>query len=133
MTEIPQHIVEAIIRQAYSERPNEACGLLAGVGYRVKACFPLTNVDHSPVHFSFDPREQFRVLKEARALGLRIMACYHSHPSSSARPSDEDVRLAYDPQLIYLIVSLAEAEPLLKAFRIRNGAVEEEGFLVLQA
>lgn len=114
--EIPQAILDAIIQQACDELPDEACGLLAGVDNVVKKRFPLENADHSPEHFSFDPREQFRVLREARAEGLRILANYHSHPSTPARPSDEDIRLAYDPDILYLIASLAGEQPVVKAF-----------------
>jgi proteasome lid subunit RPN8/RPN11 len=116
MIEIPQWIVDAIIQQAYDELPDETCGLLAGIDGVVKKRFPMENTDHSPEHFSFDPKEQFRVLKEARAEGLKIIANYHSHPSSPARPSEEDIRLAFDPQIFYLIVSLAGETPVLKAF-----------------
>lgn len=114
--EIPQEIADAIIRQAYDELPDESCGLLAGLDGAVKKRYPLVNTDHSPEHFSFDPREQFRVLKEARAEGFKIIANYHSHPSSPARPSEEDIRLALDPNIIYLIVSLAGEAPDIKAF-----------------
>jgi proteasome lid subunit RPN8/RPN11 len=127
MIEIPQHILDAIFAQALYELPNEACGLLSGRGGRIEHYHPLTNIDHSPEHFSFAPREQFRVLKEARAQGCKILANYHSHPSTPARPSVEDIRLAYDPDILYLIISLAEASPVVKAFRIVGGRVEEVG------
>jgi proteasome lid subunit RPN8/RPN11 len=114
--EIPAGIMDAIIRQACDELPDEACGLLTGINGVVHKRYPMENTDHSPEHFSFDPREQFRVLKEARADGLRIIANYHSHPSTPARPSEEDIRLAFDPEIIYLIVSLASQTPVVKAF-----------------
>jgi proteasome lid subunit RPN8/RPN11 len=113
---IPQTVIDAIFRQAVDELPEEACGLLAGVDGAVKKHFPLENTDHSPEHFSFDPREQFRVLREARAEGLHILASYHSHPSTPARPSDEDIRLAFDPDILYLIASLAGEQPVVRAF-----------------
>jgi proteasome lid subunit RPN8/RPN11 len=113
---ISQVIIDEIVRQAYDELPNESCGLLVGLDDVVKKRYPLVNTDHSSEHFSFDPHEQFRVLKEARTEGLRIIANYHSHPSSPARPSDEDIRLAFDPNIFYLILSLAEETPVLKAF-----------------
>jgi [CysO sulfur-carrier protein]-S-L-cysteine hydrolase len=125
MISIPQSIVEAIIAQAQNELPHEACGLLAGLGSEVKQHYALTNIDHSPEHFSFDPTEQFKTLRSARAQGWTIIANYHSHPSSPARPSQEDIRLAYDPAILYLILSLAEETPVLKAFRIQNGQPEE--------
>lgn len=124
MIEIPQHIIDAIIKQAYNELPDEACGLLTGEGNSVRKQYALTNTDHSPEHFSFDPKEQFAVLKEARKDNLRIIANYHSHPATAARPSEEDIRLAYDPDITYIIVSLAEADPVIKAFSIRERMVQ---------
>ncbi|MDR3338899.1 MAG: M67 family metallopeptidase [Candidatus Symbiothrix sp.] len=126
---IPQSIIDGIIAQARNELPDEACGLL--VGSRDVAChvfkqYPLTNIDHSPEHFSFDPKEQFGVLRDARSQGLRIIANYHSHPKSPARPSEEDIRLAFDPEIIYIILSLQEKDnPVIKAFSIINKCVEQ--------
>jgi proteasome lid subunit RPN8/RPN11 len=64
-----------------------------------------------------------------RANGLTPLGNWHSHPESPARPSEEDKRLAYDPTVNYLILSLMNAdEPVLKAFDInkeREVTVEE--------
>jgi proteasome lid subunit RPN8/RPN11 len=123
---IPQSIIDGIVTQARNELPNEACGLLVGKGNEAFRQYPLTNIDHSPEHFSFDPKEQFQVLREARKAGLQIIANYHSHPESPARPSEEDIRLAFDPEIIYIILSLQEKEnPVIKAFAIREGEKEE--------
>jgi len=127
MIQLPRKIVSAIIRQALAELPNEACGLLIGKDDVVKEQFALTNVDHSPEHFSFDPAQQFHVLRTARSSDLKIIANYHSHPSTPARPSEEDIRLAFDPEILYLIVSLALDTPVLKAFRIQDGYGVEVG------
>ncbi len=103
--------------------PNESCGLLAGtVEGEVKTVTKihlLTNIDASNEHFSMDPKEQFAALKDARANGVGIIGNFHSHPESPSRPSEEDKRLAYDPSIEYLILSLQEADnPVLKAFGI---------------
>jgi proteasome lid subunit RPN8/RPN11 len=125
MIQLPQHIADAIVRHAREELPNEACGLLTGTAEGlVRKQFPMTNTDHSPEHFSFDPHEQLRVLKEARRLGQKIIANYHSHPSSPARPSDEDVRLAFDPAIVYIILSLAAETPSMNAFHLVDGAMQ---------
>lgn len=118
MIEIPQQIIDSIFKQLESELPNEGCGLLTGNGNTVKEQYVLTNIDHSPEHYSFDPQEQFKVLKEARANGQQIIANYHSHPETPARPSEEDIRLAYDPNITYIIVSFAAEKPDIKAFSI---------------
>jgi proteasome lid subunit RPN8/RPN11 len=125
MIHIPAHIIDGIIQQAYAELPNEACGLLVGKENKVIKQHALTNIDQSNEHFSFDPAEQFQVLRSARAEGLEIIANYHSHPETPSRPSVEDIRLSYDPDILYLIVSLAAETPVLKAFKIQNGISSE--------
>jgi [CysO sulfur-carrier protein]-S-L-cysteine hydrolase len=124
-------ILNGIIRQAQNELPNETCGLLAGSGCVVHKQIPMTNTDHSPEHFSFDPSEQFQALRTARSEGLELIANYHSHPETPSRPSVEDIRLAYDPDILYLILSLAGETPVLKAFRIQNGISVEEPVEIL--
>jgi len=112
--------------QARAELPNEACGLLAGKGEVAQKRYGMTNADASPEHFTFLPAEQFQVLRSARTEGLDIIANYHSHPVTPARPSEEDIRLAFDPNILYVIVSLADVVPVVKAYRIKFGVVEQE-------
>lgn len=128
---IPLPIKEEIIRLAERDDPIETCGYLAGTDNdEVRAIFPMTNIDHSPEHFSFDPREQFRVVKEARQRGLKLVAVYHSHPTTPARLSEEDIRLANDPELVYIVYSLRDQE--MRAFKVnRDKFITEERLEVL--
>ena len=126
MLQIPQKIFNDLFDHAKTGLPEEVCGYLAGTGREVTKLFRLTNVDHSNEHFSFDPAEQFHVVREARKAGLEILANYHSHPETPARPSQEDIRLAFDPNISYVIVSLSADVPEIKSFRIQNGEVEKE-------
>ena len=109
-----------ITAQSKAEMPNEACGYLAGVldsgEVTVVKRYGMTNVDKSPEHFSFDPKEQFAAVKDARAAGLTMVANYHSHPETPARMSEEDKRLANDTSILYLIYSVAD--DTLKAFQV---------------
>lgn len=123
---IQRAIREQLIQHARQDAPIEACGYLAEKEGLVTAIFPLTNADTSPEHFSFDPAEQFAAVRQMRAAGLRMRAVYHSHPATPARPSAEDLRLANDPNLSYVIVSLAQSEPDVKSFVIRNGQISVE-------
>jgi proteasome lid subunit RPN8/RPN11 len=59
---MPRDIIDIIFAQGVKEAPNEACGYLAGRDETVAKMIPLTNADHSPEHFSLDPREQFAVV-----------------------------------------------------------------------
>ncbi len=118
MIRIPEAIL-AVIRKLAEEDPHiETCGYLAGIGEEVKEIFPMTNMDQSPEHFTFVPEEQFSVLDKAEKAGLDLIGVYHSHPASPARMSAEDIRLAYDTSIFYLIYSLLTQE--LKAFRVEG-------------
>lgn len=126
MLKISKDVIDKMISHAVAELPLEACGYLAEQNGVVCYHFALTNTDKSAVHFSMDPAEQFAVVRDCRKLGMAIRAVYHSHPETPARPSPEDIRLAYDPSLSYIIVSLADAEPSIKSFVIKKGNVEPE-------
>ncbi len=123
---ISKEIVETIFAQGQREAPNEACGYLAGTDGTVVKAIALTNTDHSPEHFSLDPREQFAAVRQVRAEGLMLVGVYHTHPATPARPSAEDIRLAYDPSTVYVIASLQQAGRDIRAFRIRQGVVTNE-------
>ena len=126
---IPQNVIDALIYQARQDTPNETCGYLLGIasadGGEVTENYWMENIDHSPEHFSFAPKDQFAALKYARSKGLRILANWHSHPASPSRPSQEDLRLANDPTIRYAILSLHEGIHL-NSFRILNGEVVDK-------
>lgn len=115
-----------MLRHATDNRPEEACGLIAGVdaddGTReIKAVYLLTNTDHTNEHFSIDPREQLQAIRDMRANGWKPLGNWHSHPESPSRPSEEDKRLANDSTASYLILSLMDdREPVLNAFHIET-------------
>ena len=73
-----------------------------------------------------DPGEQFQVMKDIRERKEKMLAIYHSHPDSVAFPSAKDVRLAYYPDSLYIIVSLAGDIPVLKAFSINEGEIDRK-------
>jgi proteasome lid subunit RPN8/RPN11 len=123
---IAQNIIEQIIAHARRVAPIEACGYLAGLDNRITAIYEMKNIDGREDHFSFEPQEQFAAHKKARQAGLRIIGIYHSHPVTPARPSVEDIKLAYDPASLYVIVSLADASPVVKGFWIQQGILSEE-------
>ncbi|MCX7726064.1 MAG: M67 family metallopeptidase [Chitinispirillaceae bacterium] len=130
MIKIKREVIKEIINYSVKKYPLEGCGYLAGDGIYITKFFPMKNLDESSEHFTMDTVEQFEVLKKIRKEGLKIMAVYHSHPHTPARPSEEDIRLAYDPQISYLIVSLKNYFSEVKSFKIKDKIVEEEQILV---
>lgn len=123
---IKKNDYDRMLEHALNERPDEACGLIAGTdredGVReIKKVYLLTNIDHTNEHFSIDPKEQLASIKDMRANGLSPLGNWHSHPESPSRPSEEDKRLANDSKASYLILSLEdESNPVLNAFHVEG-------------
>lgn len=97
--EIEQHAEEAY--------PHECVGLLIGrpqgshkhveAVYRAQNTWSaevgLTNAEHEHSlrdRFYLDPRDYMKADRAARAQGLDIVGCYHSHPDHPAIPSERD-------------------------------------------
>jgi len=125
---ITSAVLKSIAEHARREKPIEACGYLAReINGIVTKHYELTNLDGSGMHFTMDHKEQFDAVKDMRARGLKLAAVYHSHPETPARPSPEDIRLAYDPDISYVIISVADqGKTVIKSFKIRKGEVTFE-------
>lgn len=131
MIAIPKHIYDDLIQHAREGFPLEVCGILGGTDDTVSAHYRMTNTDASNEHFMMEPKEQFSVVKDLRAKGLSMLAIYHSHPETPARPSEEDIKLALTPDVSYIIISLADPEKAdMKSFKISNGNVTAEEIVV---
>lgn len=126
MLVIPKKIIDALIAHGRAGFPLETCGILGGKDGVVSEFYPMTNIDQSREHFMMEPKEQFAVVKDLRAKGKVMLAVYHSHPDTPARPSKEDIRLALTPGVSTVILSLAGPEPVLKSFRIAAGVSTPE-------
>jgi proteasome lid subunit RPN8/RPN11 len=121
---------QTLLAHARAALPNEGCGLLAGESAgaekTVKKVYCLENTDKSPEHFSMAPEEQFKAVADMRKNGWTLLGNFHSHPATPARPSAEDIRLAFDPSLSYVIISLQAEEPVIKSYTIQKGSAAEE-------
>ncbi|HSO96668.1 MAG TPA: M67 family metallopeptidase [Acidimicrobiia bacterium] len=122
----------AIVAHCYDGLPDEACGLLGGpVGHdadptgAVSAVYPCTNADASARTYTVDSRELLHAMRDAQSRDEDLIGVWHSHTHSDAYPSDTDVRQALEPFWVYVIVSLQHAEPVLRAYRIRDGVIRE--------
>ena len=84
------------------------------------------NAEASPLRYSLDANDQFRIMREMEERGEELLAIYHSHTASAAYPSQTDVNLAAYPDAVYLIVSLQDAEsPELRGYWIRDDEISE--------
>ena len=127
MLTLPGGFIEEMIAHAQEEAPNECCGIIAGVNGDAAKLFRARNSEASPYRYSVDPKDLFRIYRECEDNDWNFLAIYHSHTASEAYPSPTDVRLAFWPEAYYILVSLQDAaKPVVRAFRILDGAVAEE-------
>ncbi len=124
------HLYDDIVKYAKEHLPEEACGLIAGEetedGRIVKKVYYLTNTDHAEDHFTLDPKEQLSAIKDMRENGLKPLGNWHSHPESPSRPSEEDIKLSYDKNASYFILSLMAENPVLNSFHVEDKIVKKE-------
>jgi proteasome lid subunit RPN8/RPN11 len=119
---------ESLVEHARETAPEECCGYLGLRDGEVLDVVRAQNVYDSPRYgYEIDSKSMYDAWKLAE--DGRQMAMYHSHPRSSAEPSQADINMAQWPGWIYLIVSL-ESEPVVRAFKIEDGRVEEEKLVV---
>lgn len=121
-----------IVAHCYDGLPDEACGLLIGpvsdseplgVLSEVRPC---RNENASAITYRIDGRDQGAAMRAARKRGHEIVGCWHSHTHTDAYPSPTDVEQAkYYPEWIYVLVSLRDGDPMLRAYRIRGGPIAE--------
>jgi proteasome lid subunit RPN8/RPN11 len=109
-----------IFTHARQATPFECCGLIGGAHDLVTSIHPLRNVAGNPqTAYEAAPEDLFAAQKQMRERGEELLAIYHSHPRATEPvPSETDVRLAYYPAAIYLIIGLGGAKPIMKGFRI---------------
>lgn len=132
---IPAEIVEAIVRQARAEDPNEACGLVIGDRPAAEGGHPLRyvptrNKAASPYRYEIHPDDLLRLTIETDDADEAFWAIVHSHVRSAAYPSPTDLGLAFYPDALYLLVSLEHEEPALGAFRIVGGEIHPVELIV---
>ena len=132
---IDYRFYDDIVKYAREHLPEESCGLIAGEetheGKTVKKVYFLTNVDHADDHFTLDPKEQLDAVKDMRANGLKPLGNWHSHPESPSRPSEEDIRLSYDKNASYFILSLMAENPVLNSFHVEDKIVTKEDLRII--
>ena len=123
-------LLQEIVDAARAALPNEAVGLLVGRD-GAERYVAIRNASASPYRYSIDEAEQLAVWTKLEDAGESVIAIAHSHVASPAEPSKTDVELAYFPESLYLVCSLANPEqPDIRAWSIVDGAVSEVELLV---
>ena len=136
-TLIPATLVQSIIDQARAEDPDESCGLLVGdrpaaAGGQALRYVPTRNAAASPYRYEIDAQDLYRLTVATDDADEVFWGIVHSHTHTPAVPSPTDLSLAFYPDALYVLVSLAEDQadqatgaPSLRAWRIVDGAMHE--------
>jgi proteasome lid subunit RPN8/RPN11 len=132
MLQLRPDVHDRMVAHALDGLPLEACGLLATAPGEsvVEAVYPCRNAAESARIYEVHPLDHLHADRDAESRGLEIAGVYHSHTHTDAYPSPTDVRQAPDPSWHYVLVSLREAEPMVRSYRIVEGTVTEEPIVV---
>jgi proteasome lid subunit RPN8/RPN11 len=130
-------MVQALIDHARAGVPNEACGLIVGDrppvdGGRALRWEPVRNAAASPYRYEIHPDDLYRLTVATDDADEVFWGIVHSHTHTPAVPSPTDIGLAFYPDALYILVSLADDEadlgtglPSVRAWRIVDGEVHE--------
>lgn len=130
---VPPPVLEAMVAHARAELPHECVGFLAGTlaggTGTASQCLPLVNELASPTAFRTEPRSVIAAFRAMRAAGTDLLAVYHSHPTSPPVPSRRDLEEnTYGPGYPWVIVGLAGAEPVVRAWWLGETDFRETSF-----
>ena len=103
--------------------------MLAGQGESVREVYPAGNAARSARLYTVEPKDLLAADRAAEAAGWSLIGVWHSHTHTMAYPSPTDIDQAPDPEWHYVLVSLRDAEPVLRSYRIVGGRVQEEPVL----
>lgn len=109
--------LDEIHAQAEAAYPYECCGLLAG-RQEPDGAITVTRVEPSPNvlkdeaegggkdRFEVDPQVRFDLMHTVRDTDEDIVGHYHSHPDHPPKPSQTDLDMAFEPELVWLITEV---------------------------
>ena len=110
MIEIDTCVITHITAHARHAFPNECCGLLIGTQNRITHAIQSDNISAQDHRYTFeiDPAVHLHTQRRLREEGAQrhIVGVYHSHPMGQAIPSQEDAAHAWEPGLLWLVVSV---------------------------
>jgi proteasome lid subunit RPN8/RPN11 len=115
-------IREQILHECIQKKPNEACGFVWGSAHssfiQVEAFKPVPNCAVNPsVQFSMDPAFMIPLLMSRSENGLDIVGILHSHPTTPAIPSQEDLLSLWHKIPSHWIVSLQHPTACIAAYQ----------------
>lgn len=114
ITEVDLDKISTAAAAAY---PAECCGLLVGAvemerWLRVTRVIPTRNLwaEERCDRFKIDPVAHLTLMRLLRGGPEYIIGHYHSHPDGQEYPSATDLTMAFEPDLIWVIIAIANSQ-----------------------
>ena len=104
---LPRPLVNKILAHAQSNPDVEVCGLIGNSHSQDKSYYPINNISKNPsCRFLMDAPQQITAMKKMREHEQQLFAIIHSHPTTTATPSQRDIDENTYKDVFYLIISL---------------------------
>ena len=104
---LPRPLVNKMLAHAQQHDDVEVCGLIGNDKQDHKSYYPIDNVSNNPnCQFLMDAPQQINAMKKMRERGQELFAIVHSHPTSNAMPSQQDIDESSYKDVLYIIISL---------------------------
>jgi len=104
-----QEQIDILIEHSTKSHPNESCAMLLGTydnqQWNVKEVFLTNNMEQSETNFTISPEELLHGHQLAEKKQLELVGVFHSHPNSSAIPSDTDKKFMKGNPIPWIIFS----------------------------
>ena len=123
---LPRSLVDEMVAHAREDLPNECCGIIARAADGALTLYRTTNAEASPWRFNIPAQQLLHLYNAIEGSDGEMLVIYHSHTMSEARPSPTDLNIARlhhgpDPWPYWVLVSLKDPEPSVRAWRIDDG------------
>jgi len=104
---LPRPLVNKILAHAQGNPDVEICGLIGNSDSQNKSYYPIDNISKNPsCRFLMDAPQQITAMKKMRENEQQLFAIIHSHPTTTATPSQRDIDENAYKDVFYLIISL---------------------------
>ncbi|WP_431308912.1 Mov34/MPN/PAD-1 family protein [Halalkalibacter flavus] len=127
---IPAICFEEIVEHGRSNLPYEVCGLLSGNKNNVQSVWKLVNEIKSDRRYFVGKKVVEETFKQINKQKEKVIAIYHSHPTTKPIPSSYDLVNHIDDEIVMVIISYKFKKPKIKCYRIEAGAYEECIYLI---
>ena len=128
-----QEQIDTLIEHSTKSHPNESCAMLLGTydnqQWNVKEVFLTNNMEQSETNFTISPEELLHGHKLAEKKQLELVGVFHSHPNSSAIPSNTDEKFMKVNPVPWIIHSVINND--IAAF-VLDTSVEEISINIME-